>query len=212
MISFQTFLFFTSASILIAIVPGPDNLYVLSQGISRGKKAAIATTCGLCSGIIVHTTAAIFGANIIFKTSQFAFNTLKFAGAAYLFYLGYKTFKHRNDSLTTINDKSKSLKVSFKTQFIRGFFMNVLNPKVALFFLTLFSPFVQVNGTSVTLQMISLGLIFMASAFIVFSTLGLLSGYISGYILKNKQVSKTINILTSIFFIGIGVKLIILQK
>lgn len=132
MIELTNLYMFIAASFLLCLAPGPDNIYVLTQGMTKSKKAAIITTLGLCSGIVIHTTAAAFGISVIFKTSEIAFNIVKFAGAAYLIYIAYQAFKYRNTPLDlTVQNSGGEL----KKLYLKGFFMNILNPKVSIFFL-----------------------------------------------------------------------------
>jgi threonine/homoserine/homoserine lactone efflux protein len=89
----STLLYFLGASVALTVAPGPDNIFVLTQGVTRGRKPAIITALGMCSGISVHTTAAAFGISAVFYSSAVAFNLVKFAGAAYLLFLAVKTLK-----------------------------------------------------------------------------------------------------------------------
>jgi threonine/homoserine/homoserine lactone efflux protein len=125
-----TLLYFLGASIALSLAPGPDNIFVLTQGIARGRKAAIVTALGMCSGVSVHTTAAAFGISALFYSSLFAFNVIKYAGAAYLLYLAYRTLRERS-AIRLAKADDRPVAALFK----RGFIMNVLNPKVAMFFL-----------------------------------------------------------------------------
>src|SRR5512137_1699229 len=92
----STILCFLGASIALTIAPGPDNIFVMTQGITRGRKPAIITALGMCSGISIHTTAAALGISAVFYSSVIAFNIVKFAGVAYLLYLAYKTLIERS--------------------------------------------------------------------------------------------------------------------
>ncbi|MFV0482121.1 MAG: LysE family translocator, partial [Campylobacteraceae bacterium] len=211
MISLQTFLVFSITSIILALTPGPDILFVINQGITRGKKAAFALTVGLCSGIFVHTTIAALGISAIFNTSEIAFTILKVCGAAYLFYLSYKAFKHRNDGIST-NTNPKIANLGYKKLIIRGFFMNVLNPKVLIFFFTILLPFAKAERGSIALQIIQLGAVFMICAFSVFCIVGMLSGKASEKIMKNQKVSKIANLITACLFLIIGILFILTQN
>ena len=155
-----TLLYFLGASAALTIAPGPDNIFVLTQGICRGRHAAIITALGMCSGVSVHTVAAAFGISALFYSSLLAFNLVKYAGAAYLLYLAYKTLSERS-SLALGTPDSRSGAALFK----RGFIMNVLNPKVALFFLAFLPQFVTPSAGHVPLQMLLLGAIFTALSF-----------------------------------------------
>ncbi|MEA1915063.1 MAG: LysE family translocator [Campylobacterota bacterium] len=204
----QLWLFFL-ASFLLCLAPGPDNIYVLIQGMTRSKKAAIITTLGLCTGLIIHTSAAALGISVIFKTSQLAFNVVKYAGVVYLLYIAYLSFKHRNAPLDLSASASKK---ELKSLYVKGFFMNVLNPKVSIFFLAFLPQFVHPEVGSVPMQMIVLGLIFMSITVVVFSSIGIAGNLLSSKLLENPSIVKTMNVLTSFVLIGLGVKLALSQR
>lgn len=206
MISFETLLLFMGASTLLALAPGPDNIFVITQGITKGTKAALATTLGLTSGVLVHTTAAALGISVIFQTSAMAFAIVKYLGAAYLFYLAYQAFKHRND-LIVIDEKGERKTESMKKLYVKGFFMNVLNPKVAIFFLAFLPQFVDAKMGSIPFQMIQLGIAFMVVTVIVFGSAGVLANKASETLMQKPSFAKTINTLASVVFISLGLKL-----
>ena len=205
MFSLSALLLFITSSILLILAPGPDIIFVVTQGITNGKKAGFFTAIGLCLGNSVHTLAAAFGLSIIFKTSEVAFVIFKTLGAFYLFYLAFKAIKHRNDTLT-VNTDSKSVKHS--GLLLRGFYMNVLNPKVALFFLAFLPQFVNAKHGSVPVQMILLGLIFMILVALIFGTLGYFAGSFGDWILKKPKFTKAMNIVSASIFCGLGLKLL----
>jgi threonine/homoserine/homoserine lactone efflux protein len=198
---------FILTSFLLCLAPGPDNIYVLTQGITKSKKAAIVATLGLCSGLIIHTTAAAFGISMIFRTSEIAFDIVKFLGAVYLLYLAYQAFKYRNEPLSMQNSSNE-----LKKLYLKGFFMNVLNPKVAIFFLAFLPQFVNIKNGNVPLQMIVLGVIFMILTIIVFSTIGIAGNILSSRLLKKPSFVKFMNILTSFVLGGLSLKLILSSK
>ena len=195
---------FIAASFLLCLAPGPDNIYVLTQGITKSKKAAIVTTLGLCSGIIIHTSAAAFGISVIFQTSELAFNLVKYIGALYLLYIAYQAFKHRNEKIDLSSKDSNS---ELKKLYIKGFFMNVLNPKVSIFFLAFLPQFVNPSLGNVPMQMIILGLVFMALTVVVFSSIGIAGNMLSSKLIQNPSISKILNILTSFVLGALAVKL-----
>ena len=204
MIELTNLYMFIVASFILCLVPGPDNIYVLTQGVTKSKKAAIVTTLGLTTGLIVHTSAAAFGISVIFQTSQLAFDILKYAGALYLLYLGYQAFKYRNEPLDlTVQNSSSEL----KKLYIKGFVMNILNPKVSLFFLAFLPQFVTLENGNIPLQMISLGLIFMLMTIIVFSGIGISGNILSKKLLEKPNIVKYMNILTSFILVSLGLKL-----
>ncbi|RXK12681.1 threonine transporter RhtB [Halarcobacter mediterraneus] len=209
MIDITSLYMFIIASFLLCLAPGPDNIYVLTQGITKSKKAAIVTTLGLCSGIIIHTSAAAFGISVIFQTSELAFNLVKYIGAAYLLYIAYQAFKHRNEKLDlSIQDSTKEL----KKLYIKGFVMNILNPKVSIFFLAFLPQFVNTQLGNVPMQMIILGFIFMALTIIVFSLIGIAGNVLSEKLVKNPSISKVLNILTSFVLGSLAIKLALSQR
>ncbi|MGB0990171.1 MAG: LysE family translocator, partial [Halarcobacter sp.] len=159
MIDFTSLYMFIAASFLLCLAPGPDNIYVLTQGMTKSKKAAIVTTLGLATGLIIHTSAAAFGISVIFQTSELAFNIVKFAGAAYLLYIAYQAFKYRNEKLDLSSQNSTK---ELKKLYIKGFVMNILNPKVSIFFLAFFPGFLFSKEMNNVLQFYILGAIFMS--------------------------------------------------
>lgn len=209
MIELTEFYMFIIASFLLCLAPGPDNIYVLTQGMTKSKKAAIVTTLGLATGLIIHTSAAAFGISVIFQTSELAFNIIKFAGAAYLLYIAYQAFKYRNEKLDlSAQNSTKEL----KQLYIKGFVMNILNPKVSIFFLAFLPQFVNTQAGNVPTQMIILGAIFMALTIIVFSSIGVAGNLLSKRLLEKPSIVKYMNILTSFVLVGLGKKLALSQR
>lgn len=202
-------LLFLAASFLLCLAPGPDNIYVLTQGITKGKKAAIITTLGLCTGLIIHTTAAALGISVIFKTSEVAFNIVKYLGAAYLLYIAYQAYKHRDEPL---NLEASSSKKEMKGLYMKGFIMNVLNPKVSIFFLAFLPQFVNINEGNVPMQMIILGIIFMIMTILVFSTIGIIANALSSKLTSNPKIVKYMNVMTSFVLVSLGIKLALSER
>jgi threonine/homoserine/homoserine lactone efflux protein len=195
---------FIAASFLLCLAPGPDNIYVLTQGMTKSKKAAIITTLGLTTGLIIHTSAAAFGISLIFQTSEVAFNIVKFAGAGYLLYIAYQAFKYRNAPLDLSTQNSNS---ELKKLYLKGFIMNILNPKVSIFFLAFLPQFVSTSSGNIPLQMIILGLVFMLMTIVVFSLIGIAGNLLSSKLLEKPSIVKYMNILTSFVLASLGIKL-----
>ncbi|MCK5846905.1 MAG: LysE family translocator [Bacteroidales bacterium] len=172
---------FIGASIILSFMPGPDNIFVLTESITKGQRDGIAISMGLSLGVLIHTLAAATGLSIIIQKSAIAFSIIKYFGAAYLFYLAYKATQEKKQELnlqfTTIDKGSKFSKLVKK-----GFLMNVLNPKVSLFFIAFLPQFITTNGINITIQMIILGLIFMVQAFLIFSLISILSSKLTRYV------------------------------
>lgn len=204
----STMLYFLGASMALTIAPGPDNTFIVAQGISRGRKAAVITALGMCSGVSVHTTAAALGISALLYSSATAFTVLKYAGAAYLLFLAYKALKEQQVMLPQGTADGRSSWVMFR----RGFIMNVVNPKVALFFLAFLPQFVSPGEGSAALQMFLLGLLFMAQAVVLFSVIGWLSGSVGNLILRRPRMARWFGWLTAGIFASLGIRLAMAQR
>jgi threonine/homoserine/homoserine lactone efflux protein len=202
----ETLISFAIATSALAISPGPDNIYVLVQSITNGKTYGLATVCGLITGCIVHTTLLAFGVSAIIKANEDLFFVIKVLGALYLFFLAYKVYT----SGSQIDfDSETAPKKSLKALFVQGFFMNVLNPKVTIFFLAFFPGFLFSDSMSTIWQFYILGGIFMLVSFIIFSTIALLAGQIKSYTLKHKNSGVVFKWLQIVVFIGIAVFILV---
>ena len=197
------FTIFFVASWILIVTPGPDMLYVITRGISQGRKAGVISAIGVTLGILVHTIFAAFGLAMILKTSAMAFLTVKYAGALYLIYLGIKSFRDKS-GLALNGDE---LIVSNRTIFVQGILSNVLNPKVALFFLAFLPQFVNPEFGNVTLQIVYLGLIFALFGVVFLVILGYFSGSIGSLLSRSQFFAHKIRWLTGSIFIAIGVRL-----
>tara|TARA_R110002050_G_scaffold287364_1_gene438526 strand:+ start:1686 stop:2258 length:573 start_codon:yes stop_codon:yes gene_type:complete len=186
----------------LAISPGPDNVYVLVQSISNGKSYGLATVCGLITGCIVHTTLLAFGVSAVISANENLFFGIKLLGACYLLFLAYKVFK--SDAAISLNSDVIPKK-SLKQLFVQGFFMNVLNPKVMIFFLAFFPGFLFSETMSTVIQFYILGGIFMLVSFLVFSSIALLAGKIKTFTLNHKNSGLVLKWLQIVVFVGIAV-------
>ncbi|MAL60139.1 MAG: lysine transporter LysE [Flavobacteriaceae bacterium] len=193
-----SFSFFT---MLLALSPGPDNIFVLTQSLVNGSKKGIATTAGLISGCIVHTTFLAFGVSAIIAASPLAILGIKIIGAAYLLYLAIKVFRSPSTIDLSQNVSSKSNWELFKI----GVIMNLVNPKVLLFFLAFFPSFLWNPDEGTVIQFYILGITFMMVSFIIFSSIALLAGGISSFILKHKKAGFYLKWLQIFVFLGIAV-------
>lgn len=200
---------FVIAISVLAITPGPDNIFVLMQSVVNGKKYGLAVVAGLMTGCLIHTTLVAFGVSAIIKQSEVLFFVIKLFGALYLFFLAYKVFK----SEASVNLSEDNLpKKSFGQLFKQGFVMNVLNPKVSIFFLAFFPGFLFSATISNVLQFYILGFLFIIVSFIIFGLIAILSGSISEYLKKNSKVGVVLKWLQIIVFIGIGVFVLFSEK
>ncbi|AXT20629.1 LysE family translocator [Flavobacteriaceae bacterium AU392] len=202
--NYETLISFVFATSVLAISPGPDNIYVLIQSITNGKKFGLATVAGLISGCLIHTTLVAFGVSAIIKKNETLFFVIKLLGAIYLIFLAYRVYKS-NSKVTLSSVPKKTIVQLFK----QGFVMNVLNPKVSLFFLAFFPGFLFSNTLSTVTQFYVLGFLFMLVSLVVFSLIAILSGSISKYLKENERVSLTLKWLQIIVFIGIAIFILI---
>jgi len=196
---------FSLATIVLALSPGPDNIYVLSQSIANGTKSGLATTAGLVAGCILHTTLLAFGLSALITTSPTIFYGIKVFGAAYLLYLAFKVY--RSDSKISLT--SKVSKKSHQKLFKQGVIMNILNPKVMIFFLAFFPGFLWDKDGNTVVQFYVLGGVFMLVSFVVFGLIALLAGKISTYLKSHKAVGPILKWLQIVVFIGIAVYILI---
>jgi threonine/homoserine/homoserine lactone efflux protein len=204
MIDFNTLVLFISASLLLALAPGPDNIFVLTQSMLKGAKSGVFITLGLCSGLVFHTLAVALGVAAIFQTSLLAFNILKFIGAAYLLYLAYLSFKSSSKSSLQAEKNNLTLFQLYK----RGIIMNVTNPKVSIFFLAFLPQFTNPQNGSITLQIFILGALFMLSALLVFSSIAFMSGKLK----RSHNAENILNKIAGTIFAALALKLAFAQR
>lgn len=201
-------IYFIAASAALTLLPGPDIIFVLTQSISQGKKAGVATASGLCTGVLVHTTAAALGISALVYESALAFEIVKYAGAAYLLYLAWRALKESEDLISSAPVREADAFALYR----RGIFMNVLNPKVALFFLAFLPQFVNIDSGNVPMQMIFLGIIFMVQAWLIFSAISVFAGTVGEKITQMPGIGRYINWGKAGIFTVIGVKLALSHK
>ena len=197
---------FVFAVTLLAISPGPDNVFVLMQSVIYGKKYGLATILGLMTGCIIHTIFLAVGISSIIKDNNNIFLGIKLFGAVYLLYLAYKVYG--SSSVISVSTDKIEKKTPFQL-FKIGFIMNVLNPKVTIFFLALFPGFLFTEKLSISLQFLILGALFIVVSFVVFSCIALLGGTISEKIKTSKKIGIWLQWIQILVFIGIAVFILI---
>ena len=198
----ETLTSFVLATSVLAISPGPDNIFVLTQSLVHGKKYGLAIVFGLISGCIVHTTFLAFGVSTIIKNSETLYFIIKLFGASYLIYLAFKVYKSDDQILI---DKNTSQRKNTLELFKQGFTMNVLNPKVTIFFLAFFPAFLFSDKLSNVIQFYILGLLFMLTSLLIFSVIVFLAGSISNSIKQNKNIGLYLNWLQILVFFSISI-------
>lgn len=208
MLPAETLSLFLTSSILLALAPGPDNLFVLAQSAQHGRKAGLIVTFGLCTGVMVHTAAVSFGVAAIFQTSVLAFTVLKYIGAAYLIFLAWMSFKASGK--TRAGEEVK--KLSIRKLYFRGVIMNVTNPKVSIFFLAFLPQFVDPSHGPIIPQMLQLGALFILSTIWIFGGVALLAGTFGAWLSRSDKATKILNWMAGSVFAGLAIKLVMVKK
>lgn len=197
---------YLAACLLVVIVPGPDNILAISRGLSQGNKAAILSSIGAGSGILIHTLMATLGLSVIIQTSELAFWIIKIIGAFYLIYLGYKAISSRN-----LISFLPTAQLPLKKVFIIGTLSNVLNPKPGLFILAFVPQFVDASKGSISLQMLIYGIIFAIMTAIIFSILGCFASQLASWLKQHSKVIKGLNISAGLTLIIAGLSILMLK-
>ncbi len=204
----HTLIMFITTSVLLGLAPGPDNIFVLTQSMLKGRKAGFIVTLGLCTGLVFHTLAVAMGIAVIFQTSAMAFSALKFVGAGYLLYLAVQAFRAGNTEIGEGNASDISLFSLYK----KGVFMNITNPKVSIFFLAFLPQFTDPAKGALSLQLITLGIIFMLTTIVVFGSVSQLAGMIGTWFSKSKRAGKFLNRTAGTIFAGLAIKLAFAER
>ena len=194
---------FFVASVVMGLAPGPDILFVLTQSALYGARAGFATTCGLITGLFVHITAVSLGVAALFQSSETAFNVLKFAGAAYLLYLAWLSFR----SGTSKASLQKAQFPGYGTLYRRGVIMNITNPKVTLFCLAVLPQFVEPERGHPTLQILSLGGLYELARLIVFTAIAALGGRMATWFNRSDRAQMLMNRIAGCIFLGLALML-----
>ena len=201
-LSTETIIAFVTASVVLSLVPGPDNIFVMTHSALKGWRIGFYTTLGLCTGLIGHTVLVAIGVSVIFQTSAVAFNGLKIIGACYLLYLAWLSVQNKELNLGgNSNDNAN------RSYYLTGVIMNLTNPKVALFFLVFLPQFVNTDNDNVTLQIFSLGVLFILSALCVFTSIAYLASLLEDILKKSKTVNKNLNILAALVYFALAFNL-----
>jgi threonine/homoserine/homoserine lactone efflux protein len=199
---------FFAAAVLLALAPGPDNLFVLVQSAMRGRAAGLLVVLGLCSGLLVHTAAVALGLATLFATSALAFNLLKAAGALYLVWLAWQAWHASAADVSTTAAAAPSAGQLYR----RGIVMNVTNPKVSIFFLAFLPQFVVAARGSVGQQVLALGALFMLATLLVFGAIALAAGTLRERLLRSPRAQVAMNRVAALVFVGLAVRLALVRN
>jgi threonine/homoserine/homoserine lactone efflux protein len=193
---------FLAASALLAIAPGPDIVYVLTRGIAQGPRAGIAAAFGFATGCIFHTVLAAVGIAALIRSSELAFNLVRYAGAAYLVWIGIQALRHRASFSIEGASDARALSTIYRQSVIG----NALNPKVTLFFLAFLPQFVNTQAGHVGWQMALLGAVFMMVTVVIFSAVAFFAGWIGAWIRRKPVIGERLNIFAGVTFIALGIR------
>ena len=193
----QEILLFLISSLALTLMPGPDILFVINQSLDK-RKNGIITSLGLCTGLIFHTMFLVFGLSALIESNKSIIIFLKYFGTIYLFYLAYLEIKSENKVNTSIDSKL----------FLRGLYMNLINPKVLIFFIAYFPNFLFSNTIKISNQFLLLGFVFIFQALLVFISVSLISNKLIKYIgVDAKNIS--LKYFKSLILIIIGLLILI---
>ncbi len=194
---------FLLTSLIVVLVPGTGVIYTVSTGLALRWRASLAAALGCTAGIIPHLTASILGLSAILHMSARAFQVLKFAGSLYLLYLAWSMWR---DTGTLKIDRSTPNKGAFQIA-LKGILINILNPKLTIFFFAFLPLFVSPDTVSPTQQMLGLSVVFMAMTLVIFALYGILASGISTYLINSPKVIKRIQRSFAVIFAALAANL-----
>jgi threonine/homoserine/homoserine lactone efflux protein len=193
---------FSVAAILLLLTPGPAVLYIVARSVEQGRVAGLASVCGITTGTLVHVLAAALGLSALLASSALAFAVVKYAGAAYLIYIGVRRILSRSDAPA---DRIDMPRRSLARLFRDGFVVNLLNPKTALFFLAFLPQFVDPSRGAVVSQVAFLGLLFTLMGLMSDAIYALVAGTAGRWVKRNGHYLRWERYVTGSVFIGLGV-------
>lgn len=199
---------FLLTSLVVVLIPGTGVLYTVATGLLEGKRASIFAAFGCTLGIVPALLASAFGLSAIFHTSAIAFQAVKIGGAVYLLYLAWQMWRS-SGPLSLENNISGT---RYADTILKGFLINILNPKLSIFFLAFLPQFIPSTADSVLVSMIILGSIFMLMTFAVFIVYGFLSGIFSDCIVRSKRASTVMQRIFATSFAALGLKLAVSDR
>ncbi len=205
MVDYDFWIMFLGVSIALNVSPGPDVLYILTKTISGGKKVGFASSLGVCTGALFHVGIASLGLSSILIASSLAFNIVKYIGVLYLLYLAYHSFLS-NGARFDIK-KNKKVKQSAWSAYKQGVLVDILNPKVAIFFMAFLPQFIREGQGSIPFQFVYLGLFIIIVAIFIEGLYVLLASKITNKIRSNRKISLYLDRVVGIIFVSLGIRL-----
>ena len=203
---------FFIAALVIGIAPGPDNLFVLAQSATYGARLGFCIILGLCTGIALQICLLVAGVSALIAASPTAFFVIQCLGAAYLLYLAYKSFGVKVGTVEIEGDATESNNIpSARKLYFRGVIMNMTNPKVILFILSLIPPAVRLDRQiHPSLQMAIFGAEFIVATMIVFGSIALLAGTVKKYLLTSPKANRNLNWFSGCVFVLLAIALFVI--
>ncbi|WP_119458908.1 LysE family translocator [Rhodospirillaceae bacterium SYSU D60014] len=201
-------LVFLMATTAICITPGPDMLYILANGLTKGPAAGFTAACGMALGMVCHTAAVALGLSALLATVPLAFEIVRYVGAAYLLWLAVKSFREPAIQVGAVETAAAPL----RRIFWQALATNLLNPKIALFYLAFLPQFASPANGSVAGQLLMLGVLFVIVGLLVDSVIGVLSGRVGLTLLRNRQVAAALKWLPGVVFIGLAARLVLAER
>lgn len=207
MLGIQHYETFLLAGILLNITPGNDTIYILSRTIAQGRKAGVMSVLGIATGSLVHTTFAAVGLSVIIAQSHVLFNVIKYAGAAYLFYIGLRMIFSKS-SIIKLDEPGNE---KYKKIYWQAVLTNVLNPKVALFFISFLPQFIDPTYPDHYISFLVLGLSFTTTGTLWCLLLAFFSSFISSAFIKNKRTGSYLTKACGFILVGLGIKVALVK-
>ncbi|MBE7635222.1 LysE family transporter [Sneathiella sp. P13V-1] len=203
----QLWLFWV-ATMVLNLTPGPDIMYIVANGMSRGAKAGAFSASGVGAGAVFHVVLAAVGITAILQASEVAFDIVRLMGAGYLIWIGFKQLK----STVSGFGMGEVSADSDWTYFKRGLITNILNPKVALFFIAFLPQFISVENGNVIVQILVLGLLFTVNSLFINIVIGIGAGKAGQRLMQSQNFANWINRISGFVLIGLGIRLFLLEK
>jgi threonine/homoserine/homoserine lactone efflux protein len=202
----ETSISFFGFSVLLALSPGPDNLFVLMHAALHGRRSGMLVVLGLCTGLLVHTAAVASGLAAVFAASQIAFDTVRLAGAAYLAFLAWQAFR------APVSAGPEPPAAPARRMYVRGIVMNLANPKVAIFFLAFLPQFVQAERGGVGQQVMWLGIVFILATLVTFGAIAHYAASLRAVLGNSPALRRGLNRLAGLVFLGLALRLAVSQR
>ena len=194
-------LLFITAAVILLLIPGPAVLYVVARSVDQGRRAGLASSSGIATGTLAHVLAATLGLSALLLSSAVAYSLVKYAGAAYLFYLGVKKFRERS----TPDDEVKHVQsLPLRRVYAQGVLVNVLNPKTAIFFFAFLPQFVNPARGHVSLQFFALGMLFTLMGLTSDSVWALTAGSAAGWLRRKRTFIRNERYISGTVYLGLG--------